>query len=278
MKAAGAAAFLVVAMLAACSNPPYPRGSMESLYPHPPRPQLVTVKVAERELRVAVAEGSADGTPLVFVHGSPGDWKAWAHYLDEPALKHFGRRYAFDRPGFGGSGGSAVMPELRQQAAVLAEALRALRLQKPAVLVGHSLGGPLIAWMTLDDPASVCAAVMVAGSVSSRREAPRWYNQLADTWVGRALLPSELRRSNQEIMPLQGQLTDLEAEWPRLARPLVAIQGLRDELVDPRTVDDLTAQAPSAWLRVQRVAGQGHFVLWDDRALVVEAIRSLPCS
>lgn len=268
----------LAAVLAACSNPPYPRGSLESLFPQPPRPQLVTVEAGGRRLQVAVAPGHANGTPLIFVHGSPGDWKAWARYLDAPALERFGTRYAFDRPGFGGSGGGRVEPDLRRQAELLTQAMQALGLQKPAVLVGHSLGGPLIAWMTLDQPEKVCAAVMVAGSVSSQRESPRWYNRLADTAVARWLLPEELLWSNREMLALQNQLTRLEAQWPRLMRPLVAVQGQRDELVDPRTVDDLAARVPSAWLQVRRVPDQGHFLLWEKPALVVEAIERVRCS
>lgn len=277
VKAIRAAAILLAVWLTACSIPPYPRGNLESLYPNPPRPQVLRVPVAGRALQVATVDGRADATPLVFVHGSPGDWKAWARYLDDPALDAFGPRYAFDRPGFGGSGPGQVVTDLREQARLLSAAMRELPLRRPAVLVGHSLGGPLIAWMAIDDPEAVCAAVMIAGSVSSQREAPRWYNRIADTALVRVLLPAELQWSNQEMLPLQQQLTHLEEAWPRLTRPLLAIQGSHDELVDPRTVDDLAAQLNPPWLSTQRVPDQGHFVLWEDQATIVAAINRMRC-
>lgn len=264
---------LLALTLVACSNPPYPRGSLERLYPQPPRPALRQVQVSGRELQIAEMAGEGH-RPLMFVHGSPGDWQAWAAYLDAPGLARYGPRIAVDRPGFGGSGAGKVMPDLRTQAAVLVAALPP---GPPAVLVGHSLGGPLVAWMALDHPEKVCGAVMVAGSIAPQLEAPRWYNRLAETMVARWLAPQELIWSNHEIMSLQGELNKLDGEWPRLRRPLVMVQGAKDELVDPRTADYAESRIPAAWLKVVRVPDQGHFVLWNKPELVIEAIRSLPC-
>ena len=148
---------------------------------------------------------------------------------------------------------------------------------RPAIVVGHSLGGPLAAWMAIDHPERVCAAVMVAGSVASSLEAPRWYNHLADTALARWLAPPEMLWSNREMFALAPELKRLEAAWPALARPLVAIQGEHDELVDPRTVDQLERQAPAAMVRIVRAAGEGHFVLWQRPDIVLREIAALPC-
>lgn len=260
--------------IAGAANPPYPRGSVESLYPQPPRPELKQLNLPGRSLRIAEMQGTGQ-RPLLFVHGSPGDWQAWARYLDAPALAAYNPRVAVDRPGFGGSGAGRVMPDLRAQAELLVAALPP---GPPAVLVGHSLGGPLIAWMALDHPEKVCGAVLVAGSIAPELEAPRWYNRLAETALARWLAPPEMLWSNHEILALQGELRRLDAEWSRLQRPLVILQGEQDELVDPRTADYAEARIPAAWRRIVRVPEQGHFLLWDQPALVIDAIRSLPCS
>lgn len=266
-------ALLATTLLAACSTPPYPRGSLEALYPQPPRPVLRDIDGPERRLRIAEMPGPG-ATPLLFVHGSPGDWQAWARYLDAPALAGYGRRIAVDRPGYGGSGAGQVMPDLRAQAALLAQLIPD---GPPAVVVGHSLGGPLVAWMALDHPEKLCGGVLVAGSLAADLEAPRWYNRVAETGLVQRLLPAELRWSNLEILSLQTELRKLDREWPRLRRPLVAVQGEQDQLVDPRTADYLEQRVPAAWLRVQRIPQQGHFVLWEQPETVLAAIRSLPC-
>ncbi|MCY7305832.1 MAG: alpha/beta hydrolase [Rhodoferax sp.] len=260
-------------LLAGCSSPPYPRGSLDELYPTGERPQLHTVHVLGRTIRVADLPGKGS-RPLVLIHGSPGGWTAWARYLDAPALASYGPRMAVDRPGFGGSAEGGVMPDLRHQAELLAATLPD---GPPAILVGHSLGGPLVAWMAIDHPDKVCGAVLVAGSVAPELEAPRWYNQVADTWLASLVVPTIMMRSNQEMMPLQAELVRLDLAWSKLRRPLVAIQGGRDSLVDPLTADYLERRAPPEWTRVVRAANADHFQLWTQPEAVIREILSLPC-
>ena len=247
---------------------------MQALFPQPPRPVLQTVSVEGRTIQFATMVGSGS-TPLLFIHGSPGDWKAWARYLDAPALAQFNPRIAVDRPGYGGSGHGEMMTDLRKQAQLLAALIPE---GQPAVVVGHSLGGPLVGWLLLDHPEKVCGGVMVAGSIAPALEAPRYYNRLADTLLARFIAPSELLWSNVEILALQGELLKLDQEWARLQRPLVMVQGMKDELVDPETIDYAERRIPSEWLHVVRVPTQGHFVLWNQPETVINAIRSLPCA
>lgn len=265
---------LALLLLAACAGPPYPDGELHELFAPGAAPQTQTVSLQGHALHYARMPGRGV-TPLLFVHGSPGDWKGWARFLEMPSLQDYGPRIAVDRPGYGGSEPGAVMPDLRAQAQLLAGLLKD---QPPAVLVGHSLGAPLIAWMAIDHPERVCGLVMVAGAVDPQREAPRWYNRFAQSALGRGLLPEDLLRSNTEIMALQAQLQRLDPVWSQLQRPLVVVQGDRDRLVDPRSVDYLQQRVPAAQLQVIRVPDQGHLLMWKRPALVAEAIRRLPCA
>lgn len=263
--------------LAACTKPPWPRGTVEELFPQAgSRPQLDTVRVQGIDIGMARMPGERpDGTPIVFVHGSPGGWTAWARFLQTPALKGFGERIAMDRPGFGRSDASDVVPDLRRQAALLAELIPP---GPPAVLVGHSLGGPLIVWMAIDHPEKVCGGVMLAGSMAPELEQPRWYNRLADNPIARQLLSPAMRRSNQEMMVLQAQLQRLDAALAQLRRPIIAMQGDRDPLVDPRTADYLERRMPRAWTQVERLPGKDHFFLWTEPESVLRQIDRLRCS
>ena len=267
-------ALLGAAFTAACShqsNPPYPRGSVASLYPREPRPILRHVKVTGRTLRVAQMSGTGH-TPLLLIHGSPGDWQAWARYLDAPALSAFSPRIAVDRPGFGGSDPGAVIPDLRAQAALLAELIPA---GPPAIVVGHSLGGPLVGWLLLDHPDKFCGGVIIAGSLSPTLEAPRWYNRLGDTWLAHRLAPPELMWANAEILALPTELKKLEPEWPRLRRPIILLQGRKDQLVDHRTADYADHHLPTAYREIIRIPDQGHFLLWTQPQTIIAAINRL---
>lgn len=269
-----------------CGNPPYPRGSTDQLFTGTVLPAISQQVVAGQRINMAsMARDATDGEKssasgssrpvLLFVHGSPGDWKAWSYYLKAPDLAGFANRIAIDRPGFGGSGRGAVVTDLRQQAGLIAKLIPE---GQKAIVVGHSLGGPLAVWMAIDAPEKVCGVVSVAGSLSSLYENPRWYNLLADSaWLGWAV-PAEMRASNQEMMVLSGELGKLETAANRLRVPTTLIQGGKDSLVDPTTVDEFQKHAPAVWLNVKNLPNETHFVLWEKPQIVVDAIKEIPCA
>lgn len=275
---AGLAAF---GGLVACGNPPYPRGSVDQLFAGSVAPAIDQQIVQGHVISTARVQAdtptvsASSSTLLLFVHGSPGDWKAWSYYLKTPELAGFAGRVAVDRPGFGASGGGRVVTDLRQQAALLSALIPA---GQKALVIGHSLGGPIAAWMAIDAPEKVCGAVSIAGSLSSRFEEPRWYNLLADSALLRWAVPKEMAWSNQEMMPLSGELRKLEAAISQLRTPLLLIQGGKDSLVDPRTADEVEKRAPRAWLKVLRLPAETHFVLWENPQIIVDAIKDMSCA
>jgi pimeloyl-ACP methyl ester carboxylesterase len=272
---------LVASGLTACGNPPYPRGSTEQLFAGSTLPTISQQVVQGQRINMASVKGSAvTGLPkssslLLFVHGSPGDWKAWSYYLKTPELAGFANRIAIDRPGFGDSGRGVVLTDLRQQAALIAALIP--KGQK-AIVVGHSLGGPLAVWMALDSPNKVCGVISIAGSLSSRYEEPRWYNLLADSVLVRWAVPAEMIWSNQEMMTLSGELGKLEAVVGQLRIPVTLIQGAKDSLVEPETVDEFAKRAPAAWLKIKNLPNETHFVLWEKPQIIVDAIKEMPCA
>ena len=277
---------LVAGSIVACGNPPYPRGSPEQLFTGSALP-TISQQVVSGGQRINMATMLSDakhdeksGTVgknkvLLFVHGSPGDWKAWSYYLKTPELSGFANRIAIDRPGFGGSGRGLVVTDLRQQATLIAELIPA---GQKAIVVGHSLGGPLAVWMAINSPDKVCGVVSIAGSLSSRYEEPRWYNLLADSSLLGWAVPAEMNWSNQEMMALSGELGKLEAAVGQLSIPITVIQGAKDSLVDPETVDEFKKRAPAAWLKIKNLPNETHFVLWEKPQIIVDAIKEMPCA
>jgi pimeloyl-ACP methyl ester carboxylesterase len=85
-------------------------------------------------------------------------------------------------------------------------------------------------------------------------------------------------RSNQEMMPLSGELRKLEAALPQLRTPMTVIQGGKDSLVDPKTVEDIEKYAPPAWLSVMRLPNETHFVLWENPQIIIDAIQKMSCA
>lgn len=259
-------------LLGACLGPPYPSGEMEQLFPDPPRPELKIETVAGHTLRYAELDRS--GSPrILFIHGSPGEWQAFASYMGRPELQIYGPLLAPDRPGFGGSEPHVIVSSLKEQARRLAPLL--LGNGAPTIIVGHSMGGPIAARLAMDYPDRVRGLLLLAPSVAPEYEAPRWYQRLATWRVVQWLLPQALIDSNRELMPLQAQLRELEPGWAKLRMPVYVIQGEDDGLVDPRTANYLERVLVHTPHRIWRYPDAGHMLLWDQPQHVVDALQAL---
>src|SRR3546814_7805329 len=77
------------------------------------------------------------------------------------------------------------------------------------VLVGHSLGGSLVARMAIDYPQWVRGLVIIAGSIDPELGKPRWYNTLASVPPVCWLTPGALAKANTELMPLHADLLEI---------------------------------------------------------------------
>lgn len=249
--------------------PQIPQGTMEEMYPAAPRPAMHAREIEGAP--VSWAEMDATGSPpILFVHGSPGDWKAWARYLVTPDLASLGTRVAMDRPGYGGSAASGPVPALADQARRI---LPLADPSNPPLVVGHSLGGAIALRMAIDDPSRVRGVLLIAASVSSQREDIRWYNRAGA--VLKWLLPDEWNVSNREMWVLKPELATLEADLGKVQCPVILLQGLKDDLVDPRTADDVAPRLAADRLRVVKLPEMNHFVLWEHPEIVTKALLDL---
>jgi len=264
--------FAALAGTAQAANPPYPRGSVETLFPALPRPAEMTYKIDDRTIHYWEMPGGP--ARIVFVHGTPGEWKAWAKYLANPELQKRATMIAVDRPGFGASDPGRVEPDLAKQARLLEPLLKSPD-GAPTVVVGHSLGGPIGAQLAMDYPAEVRGEVLVAPSIDPNTEQPRWYNEAMTLWLVKLIAPNEFAWSNREILPLVGELKKQAARWKDLRMPITVVQGAKDELVDPRTAAYADNVLPKPNGKVVVVPDQGHFVLWNRPDLVVNEIISV---
>jgi len=111
-----------------------------------------------------VAAGS--GPTIVFVHGWTCDTSSWRDQM--PAFDDNYRVIALDLPGHGQSGSPADGLFSMELFARAVEAVRAEAGADRIVLVGHSMGAPVIRRYALDYPEHVAGLVAVDGSLDVR--------------------------------------------------------------------------------------------------------------
>ena len=124
------------------------------------------------------AEIGNDTLPVAFfVHGSPGSWSAFVDFMKDTSLLKQVKMVSVDRIGFGESEYGNAEKSLEKQAQYLKPIVAKYKQKgKKMILIGHSLGGPLIARMTMDYPELIDNLIIVAGSIDPELEPhEKWF-------------------------------------------------------------------------------------------------------
>jgi pimeloyl-ACP methyl ester carboxylesterase len=217
-----------------------------------------------------LSAGEAGGARVIMVHGTPGSATAWADYLLSPPPGI--ELLALDRPGFGGSGPDEAVTRLADQAAAVSALLPPD--DRPVVLLGHSLGGAVVARVAADHPGRVRALVLLAASLDPALETIHPMQRLGAWAPIRALLPRAIRNANAELMALKPELQALEQDLPRITAKVVIVHGSDDDLVPVANVPFMQARLRAArCVRVVLLEGRNHFLPWNSEAAVRDAIR-----
>lgn len=216
----------------------------------------------------SVATGTVDHPMIVFVHGSPGGWHNFLNYLVDDELVKRARLVALDRPGFGGSDRGQAEPSQAVQAAAVAALLRENQNAQKPILVGHSLGGPVIARVAMDYPELVGRVVMIAPSIDPALEKTKWFQIPAQWRLINWLIPIDLLTTNREILPLKGELEQMLSMWPQITAPTTVINGTKDELVPYGNALFAKEKIVSAPVEIIRLEDQNHFIVWSHHVLI----------
>jgi pimeloyl-ACP methyl ester carboxylesterase len=266
----------VAAGLLRCAAPPHQ--TIEQAFAGRTVPAFRSLPILDRSIFVADV-GPADATPVLLVHGSPGSWRDSLNLLRDTTLTARAHLIAVDRPGFGRSGRGVLETSLARQAQLLAGVLTALAPAgappRPAIVLGHSLGGPVAARLAMDRPDLVRGLVLVAASIDPALEKTRWYQKLARWPLVRSIVPDELAIANDEIKPLHGELEQMLPLWSSVHMPVVVLQGDDDGLVPKENADFAARVLTGAKVHMVRIPKQGHMIPWERPELMRDAILEL---
>jgi pimeloyl-ACP methyl ester carboxylesterase len=199
---------------------------------------------------------------LIGVHGSPGDHTAWRKYFEDSALLQKYNIIALDRPGYGESDSSHAYPSMAFQAKVVHCIITQYANNQQVVLIGHSLGGPIVLRCALDYPASVQHLLVLAPAISAEHEQPRWYNFLVkNKWI-RKHIPHEMQTSQDEMMALPEQLKAMEPFFLNITAQIWLFHGRLDMIAPFGNSRFLVRKIPKAQLHFTIFDFQNHFIPW----------------
>lgn len=236
-------------------------------------PEFGDLAVDDRTMHYAFLNNQRDNL-VVFVHGSPGSWSAFIDYFKADSLYDQVDFLSIDRPGFGESDFGRAEPSMERQAYLLHEVAK-LFPHKNKILIGHSLGGPVIARMAMDYPHAYMGLVFVAASIDPEMEKDEWYRGVIDTRVGGFFTPKEFEVSNEEILPLKNELGKMIPLWQKISIPSVLIHGTEDSLVPKENVDFAERMLIDSLTEVRLLEGVNHFIPWSHPGEIIRAINQI---
>jgi pimeloyl-ACP methyl ester carboxylesterase len=233
-----------------------------------------TYKAGARKIHYAKA-GNENGPLILFVHGSPGSLNDFMGMLTDTALQKTNLLISVDRPGFGQSDFGWGEPSLAKQSVLLKPLIEQYKNDRPVILVGHSLGGPLIARMAMDYPGLVDGLIFVAASVDPNLEPANWWRAPFATPFFRWMMPRSIRASNDEIYPLKLQLTEMLSRWKEIQSPVIVVHGTKDSLVPFANAAFIQTQLKKTTAKMIIEEGMDHFVPWSHPHLIRGAVAEM---
>lgn len=239
----------------------------------PVKPESVFYKVDGYQMHYKKLSVGERGS-FIFIHGTPGSWDAFIDYFSDSSLYNLAEIISPDRPGFGQSSYAKPIRSLEEQARLLKPILEEAK--APRILIGHSLGGPIVARLAMDYPELVDGLVMLAPALDPQLEPNEDWFRVPMRWpVIGAIAPKIFRISNEELIFLDEELEDMLPLWKNVGAYSITIQGAADKLVDPGNgpfADSVLVNAPHELIMLD---GQNHFLPWNESELIKKKLREL---
>ncbi len=167
---------------------------------------------------------------LFFVDGSPGSWNAFKEYLQDSELLKKYQMIVVDHLGFGYSDFGDAQ-NLKVQSQRITEFVKKIDAKKPIILVGHSVGGPVVVQLAVNNPPWYKRLVILAGSLVPRAENLEKWRTVINASPLRYLIPGALRPCNDGLWRLKQDLVDVEPELKNISCDVTIIHGTKYVLV-----------------------------------------------
>jgi pimeloyl-ACP methyl ester carboxylesterase len=236
--------------------------------------KIVDTVINNRHLHYAVC-GSDTLPTLVFIHGSPGSWMNYMKYMWDADMRKKFRIVAIDRPGFGYSDFGKAL-HLQEQCKIIMPVIEKLKNGQPLFLVGHSLGGPIVAKLAADNAALFNTVIIIAGSLDINQEAKETWRKIMNVKPLYWALPGAFGPSNTELLYLKKDLLPLQKDFKNITCKVLFIHGDKDTWVPIENIaygKKMMIHAKS--ISADTLFSAGHNIPWERTAEIKKILLGL---
>lgn len=219
--------------------------------------------------------GNNQNPTLIFVHGSPGSWDVYKRYLKDSLLLKKYRMIAIDRPGFGYSN-FRTAEDLKTQGDRITIFIKSIDNKKPIVLVGHSMGGPVVAKLATLKPEWYQHLVILAGAIDPNAETPEVWRKYLMKKPLRFLIPGALLPANDELWWLKKDLVYMKPNLKKITSSITVIHGTKDPLVPYSNMAFIRKEFVNAKaIDTISIKNANHFIPWEHYDLIRDVLLQL---
>jgi pimeloyl-ACP methyl ester carboxylesterase len=207
--------------------------------------------------------GNDTAQRVILVHGSPGNWANYYKVLDHYTLCSRYNFIAFDRWGYGMTAGEHGEGDLNKHADYIREFCKPSRGGKKPILVGHSMGGPIVIACAINYSDDLRGVISVAGSFDAQLEPNEWFRGLYKVFPLNLFFSRDLKASNDELFTHRNALNDMKPNWNKITCKVTIIQGGKDNLVAPGNLE-FSKQRLGEKAKYVFIPGEDHFIPFGD--------------
>ena len=236
--------------------------------------QIFDTLIEGRHLHYAVC-GDTSLPTLAIIHGSPGSWMNYMKYMWDTSMRKKYRIIAMDRPGFGYSDFGKAL-QLQEQCKLIGTVLKKLQTSKPFYLMGHSLGGPIVAKIAADNPSMCSKIIIVAGALDVSQEKKENWRHFMSVRPFYWMLPGAFGPSNTELLYLKNNLIPLQADLKKITCDVVFVHGDKDTWVPIKNIEYGTKMMTNAKsILSDTIKGADHQIPWKNKDALREILLEL---
>lgn len=179
---------------------------------------------------------------------------------------------AIDRPGFGFSD-FGTAENLQVQSKIIYDFIEKVDNKKPIILVGHSMGGPVVTKLAENRPKKFQHLVIISGSVDPKAENPELWRTFIMKKPIRYLIPGAMRPSNDELWWLKEDLKTMKSNLKNIVSNVLIIHGTKDRLVPYSNMSFMQKEFINAKkVDTLSIKNADHFIPWTHYNIIRDAL------